>query len=246
MIINYQEYAENNIQFRVVSSKMMERFKSTQSFVLSEMIHGEYKFSKTSKEIAILAMDSIFGWVVSLENYLIRDGVDNFDSNAKEFAISKALEIERYYVSIIEDRDDIFDPRFVKVWKKNHILKLNLVLDILNKLEGMSDIEAFSTVVNTLIEMMDSIKFELYEMDYLISGGTTPFLCMTDLCILVAQEFKLFILPERAKMYIEEFGIEDGFVFKNYSQEINPMVYLQALDDAGIKINNKYTAGQVG
>ena len=247
MRIDYHDYVENNIEFRIVSSKMIERYKSTQSFVLSEMIHGEYKFSKTSKEIVLLVTDTVFAWVIGLENYLIRDGVPVFDTEAKDFAIKKAIEVEKYYMDIIRTKSEIFDSEIAEVWESVHIEKFSNILEILSELEGTSDIEAFSTIVAILIEMLDTLKFELYEIDYLVNDGEDPFLCMTDLCIISTQQYGKFLLPIRAKIYNERFNIkEEGFIFKNYSQEINPITYLQALEDDGIKISNKYLVGKIG
>ncbi len=241
MTINYLAFTENNIQFRIVSSKMIERYKASQSFVLSEMLHGEYKFSKTSKEIALLVMDVTFGWLISFENYLIRDGVDFFDENAKTFIINSAIESEKYYMDIIKSRTDIFDNEIVSVWDTVHQSKFNMIIELLNKNIGKSDIESFSTIVSVLIEMIDTLKFELYEIDYLVHGGNKPFLCLTDLTIMSLHDFGQNQLISRGELYSSHFNIEKKFLLKNYSQEHNPIIYLREFEDAGFNIPNKFS-----
>lgn len=251
MTINYLEFTENNIEFRISSSKMMERYKNTQSFVLSEMLYGEYKFSKTSKEIALITMDIVFGWMVTLENYLIRDRRELFDENARLFAHESAETARDYYFNTILKHDEIFKKEVVDVWTDLHNDKFSMLLNVLGSCVGMKDIDAFSYIVNTLTEAMDALKFELYEIDYLLENGKRPFLCLSDMSLVILRDFNKNQLLFRAGVYKKHFDISDSFVLKNYSQEHNPIVFIRELENNGITINNKqsllhssYTAGE--
>lgn len=239
MKIDFREFTENNIQFRVISSKLLERYKGAQSFVLSEMIHGKFKFSRTAREIAILAMDTTFAWLIQLENYLIRDESNIFDKNAVDFAINTMNEVDSYIVSLVETRSDVFDHKIATPWRMIRISQVDLVEKVIRSTEELRDIEAFSTIANVIIEMIDTLKFQLYEIDYLVNGGKKPFLCLTDLCLLSVSEFDSFPMLNRAKVYESYFGINDGFYFKNYSQEMNPIMYVRLLEEGGVPIVNK-------
>jgi hypothetical protein len=234
------DFTENNIQFRIVSSKLLEKYKSTQSFVLTEMLYGNYNFSKASREIALLVLDVVFAWLVGLENYLIRDCTSIFDKKAVDFAIRTADEAEAHYVSTIMIHDSIFDSKISKLWIDNHIVKMDMIREVIRRCEGLQDIEGFSVIVNTLLEMADSMRLELYEVDYIANNGKNPFLCLTDLSIMAYEEHSTMPIVDRAKRYKEITGRET-FVLKNYSQEPNPVVYVKNLEEeAGIIIENKY------
>ena len=233
------EFTENNIEFRISSSKMMERYKNTQSFVLSEMLYGEYKFSKTSKEIALITMDIVFGWIVTLENYLIRDRRELFNENARLFSDESAITARDYYLKTIEEHPSIFKKEVVDVWMDLHNDKFAMLRKVLEGCVGMRDIDAFSYIVNTLTEAMDALKFELYEIDYLLENGKRPFLCLSDLSLVVLRDFNENQLLFRAGVYKKHFNISDTFILKNYSQEHNPIVFVRELEDNGIIIENK-------
>ena len=240
MTINYQKFTENNIQFRIISSKLIERYKSTQSFVLSEMLHGQYNFSKTSREIALLAMDITFAWLIGLENYLIRDNSPFFDKKACLFSLRSMRKADRYWMNVIDNHEDIFEKKITKVWKEIHNLKMNIAKKVIESCEGLSDLEAFSVISNYIIEAMDALKFELYEIDYIVNNPNgQPFLCFTDLCIVAKEELNIDYSIEKANIYISKFDIKDGFIFKNYSQELNPITYVMNLEKHGIVIKNK-------
>jgi len=242
MTIDFRDFTENNIQFRVISSKLLERYKGSQSFVLSEMVHGKFKFSKTSRELAILIMDTTFAWLIQMENYLIRDDDSIFNKNAVEFSMKSVNELDAYILSLINKHSDIFSEKVSTPWRLIHESQISLITKVIKSVEGFSDIEAFSTIANVIIEMIDTLKFQLYEIDSLNNETSKPPLCLTDLCILSVSEFDFFPMLERAKVYNSIFDIENGFYFKNYSQETNPFVYIKKLEDGGIKIANKNSA----
>jgi len=246
MTINYLKFTENNIEFRISSSKMMERYKNTQSFVLSEMLYGEYKFSKTSKEIALLTMDIVFGWIVALENYLVRDRREFFDDRARLFSTESIKKARDYYIDVITSHKNIFREDIIKVWLDIHANRFDMMLAVLDGCVGMKDIDAFSYIVNTLTEAMDSLKFELYEIDYLTEKGNRPFLCLSDLSLVILRDFGENQLLFRSKVYKKHFGLGDNFILKNYSQEHNPIVFIRELEDAGIIIDNKQSVLHVG
>lgn len=240
MKISFGEFRENNIQFRVISSKLMERYKSSQSFVLSEMIHGEYRFSKTSREIALLLLDVAFNWIIMLENYIIRDSGKTFGPKSVKYALATMQEMDNYRVNIMFKNEDIFDKKIAEPWNENHTRKMTYLRDIVVEAEGFSDIEAFAMIVNLIIEMADTIKFELYEIDYLANGGRKPFLCLTDLSVVMFHERKILPMINRAKIYKKYFNTGNEFILKNYSQEPNPISYISKLESEGIQIKNKY------
>ena len=239
MTINYLEFTENNIEFRISSSKMMERYKNTQSFVLSEMLYGEYKFSKTSKEIAILTMDIVFGWMVTLENYLIRDRREFFDERARLFSTESVEKARDYYIKVITSHKDIFREDIIEVWLDLHRNRFKMIISVLDSCVGMKDIDAFSYIINTLTEAMDALKFELYEIDYLTEKGKRPFLCLSDLPLVILRDFGENQLLFRSEVYKKHFNVGEHFILKNYSQEHNPIVFIRELEDNGITIDNK-------
>lgn len=161
-----------------------------------------------------------------------------FDKEAIEFSIKTAHEAAECYTEVVNSRPDIFDVKFVAVWTESHQDLFNALLEVIRANEGKKDIDAFAMIANFLVELMDTLKYELYEIDYLMQGGKKPFLCMSDLCVLYTKLFNKSILPDRAKVYMKHFDLQPEFYFKNYSQDMSPLRCVMALEDSGIKIVN--------
>ena len=237
MKIEYRGYSENNINFRIASSKMMERYKSQQFFILTEMESGSYKFSKTSRELAIIFMDSIFAWIITVENYLIRSHSHIFTHSTRHEIGEKLIDVIDYVSSVAEANCDIFDKKEADIILRIIKERRQLADEILAKTVGENISDAFSYIVNMIIESLDNFRFELYEVDYLINSGKKPFLCITDFMIDIHMNFNVCIAHTRASIYKEEFGVEK-FNIKNYSSSPSVSSQVLCLREHGVEINN--------
>lgn len=62
----------NNINFRMLSTKLLEQYKSNSYLVLSELMKFENKMSNTSKNIVLLNLDCMFKWLTYIEKVFFR------------------------------------------------------------------------------------------------------------------------------------------------------------------------------
>jgi len=237
MKIEYKPYSENNINFRIESSKALERFKAQQFFILTEVKDGSYKFSRTSRELAIIFMDTLFAWLIAVENYLIRSRGNVFTEKNKSDILDRLEEALAYISMIIKENEEIFDNIESCVILDILSLRHHYVEKFFEKLVGESKIESFVSTVNFLVEAMDNFRFELYEVDYLSNGGKKPFICITDFMLDMFNEFSQCIALDRATEYERIFGV-DSFVLKNYSSSPTIASQLHCLRENGIGVKN--------
>ena len=237
MKIEYRPYSENNILFRIGSAKALERFKSQQFFILSEVNSGSYKFSKTSRELVILFTDVMFGWLLSVEHYLIRSGSNVFTDEHRMVISDKLEESIAYINATILENEDIFDSRESCTIMDIISLRHHYVEIFFEKLVGENTIDAFSAIAAVLTESMDSFRFELYEVDYLVNHKKNPFICITDFMLNVYTQYRHCIALDRASLYKNIFGVE-SFRVKNYSSASIISSQVNCLRENGIKVTN--------
>ena len=211
------EFVENNIRFRIISSKMLERFKNTQSFTLTEMLHGQYQFSKTAREIMLLSMDKWFQWLLLFERELIRNPSDVFDENMCLEMIQESHETTRLVREILMKHTEVFERDMTEIWLTSTETGFLGWSEVLAAYSGKEDIEAFSGIATFLTEIMETMKFILYEIDYLVSDGSDPFICLTNTCHLAKTEYGIDILSPRINTYKSFFPEITRLTMKNYS-----------------------------
>jgi len=107
---NSETYILNNISFRVSSSKVISEYKIAQSYILNEVEFGEYSFSRTSKELALLLTDTISSWITKLEKRIISSKYSShIDPKVVEEAIESSKLCTDYMIEVYTSRNDVFD-----------------------------------------------------------------------------------------------------------------------------------------
>lgn len=130
----------DNINFRMLSTKLLEQYKSNSYVVLSELMKFENKISVTSKNIILLNVDFMFKWLTYIEKIFFKLS-DTLKYS--EIAIPLSVYLEQTVVSIEEsilfDKDS-FDISVTTPWLE--IFRFNIrILDLyLNR-----DLDKYST-----------------------------------------------------------------------------------------------------
>ena len=218
---NPKDYVSNNIDFRIVSSKLLERYKSSQNFVLSEMKYGQYPFSSTSRELAILYTDNVFKALLDIECLSIRSHQLELSIVLAKKFISLLLSRTEYLHSVANYHGDIFDPGYIKLWDKVHLQIARMVERVIENSIGDELGLAFSSVASILIDSIDAVRFELYEVDYLLGGGKSPFLAVTNMCSMVSRELGENRIRSRAEAYQEFFDRKIDFIARDYTDSVS-------------------------
>lgn len=130
----------DNINFRMLSTKLLEQYKSNSYIVLSELMKFENKISTTSKNIVLLNIDSMFRWLTYIEKIFFRLS-DNLNYNEIVAPLSIYLEqtVSSIEESILVDRES-FDISITAPWLEIFRFNIRVLNSYLNH-----DIDKYST-----------------------------------------------------------------------------------------------------
>lgn len=166
---NYQFYS-NSVEFRIKSSKALERFKNVQSFQLNEIKNGRYKFSKNRRELLLLKFDLLTKVLYESENLCIQFYDAQYASNlVVESVVSLVSKASYLYNKIItEDHPEAFDPIFSGIWIEIFSINEHLLKKQILSLEGAEFSVFFNNLVDIVSALLQNSTFELFELDVLL------------------------------------------------------------------------------
>lgn len=166
---NYQFYS-NSVEFRIKSSKAIERFKNIQAFQLNEIKNGRYKFSKSRRELLLLKFDLLSKVLYESENLCIQFYNEQYASNVVvESVVSLVSKASYLYNKIIkEDHPGAFDPIFSNIWIEMFSINEHLFKKQILSLEGAEFSVFFNNLVDTVSALLQNSTFELFELDVLL------------------------------------------------------------------------------
>ena len=232
---NVESYIPNNISFRIAASKFIEDFKQTQTFVLQEVEFGDYPFSRTAKEVILLYSDTVFKWILSLERKIIRETYDSpLTAKNKEYILSSFIEYTTYIDEVINAYPDIFNRKLCDVWREIRFDVCKKIKVECQKAPTLNLISFFAACATIIIESLDELRLDLYEIDYLSHKGEHPFICVTDSSFKYSDEGTDRLI-NKAKVYHSFFGVSD-LRLKDFSN--SPSYFLRYKNDVVPKIKN--------
>ena len=166
---NYHFYS-NSVEFRISSSKALERFKNVQSFQLNEIKNGRYKFSKSRRELLLLKFDLLTKLLYESENLCIQFYDSQYASNiVVEYVVSLVSKASYLYNKIIkEDHPEAFDPIFSNIWIEIFSINEHLLKKQILSLEGAEFSVFFNNLVDIVSALLQNSTFELFELDVLL------------------------------------------------------------------------------
>lgn len=220
----------NNIRFRSVSSKTLERFYNQKAFMLNELITEKNQFSRVARETLLLLFNSYSSWCTKVEQYMLNRSEINHADRLEILKLRKRVEL--YHDEIYTLHSDVFKPDFIKHWKQVNWLSQQAFDAKLEKIEGVSQLEAYPMAINALIGYLQTCFYELYEVDCLLGGDFVVDRCSCNKSnphrvLLYVDEFALeymedsgmFICGERYKYYRSISCRDAPLLVKNYSSE---------------------------
>jgi len=218
------DFKSNNIGFRIISAKILERYKNTQSFILNEMENGKYKFTGTSKEIALLYADSAYRWLERLEYSIIshKYTVELTQERIEELTSSLAA-CNEYITGIIKSHPEVFkDKAIAEAWmalyttKETQIRMMDEVPRIVNQLKDKVATVIFTKIGELFADALDEVRLTLYEIDSMATtNGEKAPLCVSDWDIERIDD----ALPRimfKANYYMEHFNVK-AFRLKDFT-----------------------------
>lgn len=166
---NYQFYS-NSVEFRIKSSKALEKFKNVQAFQLNEIKNGRYKFGKSRRELLLLKFDLLTKVLYESENLCIQFYDTQYASNiVVESVVSLVSKASYLYNKIIkEDHPEAFDPIFSGIWLEMFSINEHLLKKRILSLEGAEFSVFFNKLVGIVSALLQNSTFELFELDVLL------------------------------------------------------------------------------
>lgn len=168
--LNSYEFHPNSVDFRIVSSKSMEKFKNVQAFQLNEIRNGRYQFGASKREIMLLKFDLCTRVLNEIENQCIRT-FHYHKNTTPEFikCITNIMEISNSkFISIITTpsaSSAYFDQKFTKIWAQYHKKVQESLVSFSESLIDIPLMIYFTKIVDMYCNKLQSIIVELYELD---------------------------------------------------------------------------------
>ena len=226
-------YVLNNIRFRSVSSKALERYYNSKSFILNELIDERKQFSQVAREIQLLFFNSYSDWASKVESLLLnRNVVEETDI---QIIFQRFGEVVNDNKQIFTIHSDVFLPKFLEVFSSVHKhIPLNFKKRV-RATVGKSQLEAYPIIIDALVAALQNTLYELYEIDCLLGSNlvvdkVSSNASMQDSIITYIDNGDLayyretgsFVLKERLNYYLEHVVLPDvvvPLVVKNYTEE---------------------------
>lgn len=244
----YNEYLSayhfypNSIEFRIVSSKALEKFKNVQSFQLNQLVNGKYYFPQDRREILLLKYDMWSRWLVEIENLFIELHETSKTIRAEDIDIILALTdktSEKYTSIICDENKGHFENDFASIWLASHNDAYELFLNDLRQLHGTYE-EVFTRIVDILCEILQYTLMEIHELNEMFNHDDSEiaFLIVSDLCIRYYKQTNECIVAKRCSTYKKHFPFKKVW-FKNYTDYALPTTLIDNVESLGIEIDYK-------
>jgi hypothetical protein len=162
-------YVLNNIRFRSVSSKALERYYNSKSFILNELIDERKQFSQVAREIQLLFFNTYSDWASKVESLLLnRSKVDESDIKIIFQRFGEVVESNKQIFAI---HSDVFRPDFLKVFAAVHKHIPQSFKRRVRENIGISQLEAYPLIIDALVAALQRTLYELYEIDCLLGSN---------------------------------------------------------------------------
>lgn len=230
----------NSVEFRIVSSKALEKFKNVQSFQLNQLVNGKFFFKQDRREILLLKYDMWNRWLQEVENFFIQchETCDRIRQKDIDVVVALAEKTAYLYNKTITDTHDYhFDTEFTAVWFDIHNVAFDELTENLRKLSGTYE-EVFVRLVDMMCVGLQYTLIELYELNELFKqkDHSEMFLVVSNYSLAYIANFGYAIEAHRAKYYKERFGVQTVY-FKNYTDCNIPLRLIDDVKNVGIEIN---------
>lgn len=162
------EFYPNSVDFRIASSKALERFKNVQAFQLNETKNGRYQFGASKRELLLLKFDLTTRVLAEVENYCIQlySPTKTVDDEIIATVISLFKKVDNIFYSVVFNvHKDHFDSAYTAIWYKLQTALYMQVFDTINTWAGIRIIEFFNRLVAMMCTTLQCTTLDTYELD---------------------------------------------------------------------------------
>lgn len=233
-----KSYIPNNINFRIVSSTALSKFKHDQAFDFNEINKHRDEISSAAREVILLEYDHWFKWIVKLEKvFLLLGENDKVDTLIQKTEVLLRTEMDDIS-EIMSVYTDFFSPTLTAFINFVHRYSIENLKSAFSMTLSENDMFcAFSKIVYYISLYLQQILLALQEIEYLIKNKdlTTGKLFFSGWCKESCGFEGHCPIVERAAYYQKMFKIS-AFEITNMSSGDVPAVCLAKLKDAEIQI----------
>lgn len=245
------DFFSNNIEFRVHSSRALEKWKNVQAFQLNQLVNGRFHFDPTRREILLLKYDLWSRWLYEIENLCVELSGDHQEMSTSTSDIDLIIKLAEKTATAYEDimlrqHPERFDNEFVQIWLEQHDYVFQYMINKIKTFTVFSFDRLFSSIVDVLVDVMQYTLIEIHELERIFNNDSesgqsfdnTPFVIITNLTELAKKEFNICLLCERLGIYKKYFNFTDIYI-KNYTDEVISQCVIDKIEEMGYTINFK-------
>lgn len=221
---NYK-FQSNNIEFRIVSSKAMEKFKNVQSFQLGQLVNGKFFFAQERRELLLLEYDIITRWLTEIESSIIAQS--RVDIN---LVIGLAYKCSEQIKNTIDQNPIKFDTVFTNIYRKSHNYLFKKMLYLIDRLDSSNVDKFYTGLVDLVISIMDHSLVEIHELNNILNNDKiyntedgkmildyVPTIYITNISVECFETYGCSLTKSRIMSYKESFNFEH-ITIKNFSE----------------------------
>lgn len=233
------KYTQNNIGFRRRSRRVLEDYLNMQVFNLDEIENGKFTFPHDIREIFLVKLDLWFRFLMKLEEQFVHIKTDKLTRYDCETAIALMRTTAEKYKNTMGAYPDNFHPKLTPIWDEAHNSLFEYLIIKMREAENMSIIDAFDHIGYTLIEVLRTTLFELFELcgleccnnsctfcdgdseNCIIRNADMAYLCLTDISFDYFNKTGKCLLANRLSIYKKHFNIDKVYikVFSDFGME---------------------------
>lgn len=159
-------YIPNNINFRIVSSNSIAKFKQDQAFDFYEIVKMGDKISDPAKEVILLEYDHWFKWIILLErSFLLLTEHDNDDKVFDQVDLMLKTEMSDI-IDIMSIHTEFFDPELTKFVRFIHKYSTDALSVTIKNAIKLNDLGvAFSKIVFFISIYLQQVLFAMQEIE---------------------------------------------------------------------------------
>lgn len=253
------KFHPNSVDFRIISSKALEKFKNIQAFNLNEIRNGKYVFDKTRRELLLLKFDLITRVLHEIENLCIEHYHTSkiLTKEVLEYSFGLLDKARQKYKEVIRENPNEFDNEFSRIWIQISNISEYVESHEIANMVGQPLELYFSEFVSLITKYCQDSTFSLFELDLHVSKqkyeGTsnsvktgkelvTPEDNKKTLMVVISnltnsdKEYALAFLKRKIDIYLSVFNIEKLFI-KNMSERPIVIEVLKLLESFDIEID---------
>ena len=232
----------NSIEFRIVSSKAIEKFKNVQSFQLNQLVNGNFYFPQDRREILLLKYDMWSRWLTEVENCFIQCHEVSDIVRVKDIDLILALAEKtatKYESIILNEHQGHFDTKFSTIWVDVHSNAFNFLVTEIRSLNGTYE-KVFTQIIDLICEALQYTLTEIHELNEMFKNPEAEeiFLVVTNFCKRYYQKNNKCLISYRAQQYKKQFPFTKVW-FKNYTDEHLPEGLVTSIEHLDLEVDYK-------